>query len=176
MTAWDPHETTIAAWLREHRGILVRTARSFGRDAREVAELQQEMAYQLWLSLARFAGEAKVSTWIYRVCLNTALTWRRGVTRREGRVEAEAEVDGLAAAGASPAESAEQRERLERLYAALRELPGAERALVLLLLDGLSYREMAEVTGMTENHVGVALTRARRRLAQAMKGANDELE
>lgn len=154
----------------------MKTARSFGRDAAEMAELQQEMAYQLWLSLPRFAGEAKASTWVYRVCLNTALTWKRGVSRRERRIEADAKIDGVAADMASPAESAEQRERLEKLYVALREMPAPERALVVVLLDGLSDREMAEVTGMTENHVGVTLTRARRRLAQSMKGMTDELE
>lgn len=51
-----------------------------------------------------------------------------------------------------------------------------DRALVLLSLDGLAYREIAEITGLTENHVGVALTRARKRLAELMKGVTDELE
>ena len=53
---------------------------------------------------------------------------------------------------------------------------GIDRSLVLLSLEGLAYREIAEITGMTENHVGVALTRARRRLAQLLKGVTDELE
>lgn len=52
----------------------------------------------------------------------------------------------------------------------------ADRALVLLSLDGLAYREIAEITGLTENHVGVALTRARQRLAELLKGVTDELE
>ena len=55
-------------------------------------------------------------------------------------------------------------------------MPDFDRALVLLMLDGLAYREIAEVTGLTENHVGVALTRARKRLAALLKGVTDELE
>ncbi len=55
-------------------------------------------------------------------------------------------------------------------------MPDFERALVLLSLDELTYREIAEITGLTENHVGVALTRARKRLATLMKGVTDELE
>jgi len=55
-------------------------------------------------------------------------------------------------------------------------MPESERALVLLMLDGLAYREMADVTGLTENHVGVALTRARKHLAALLKGVTDELE
>ena len=77
---------------------------------------------------------------------------------------------------ASPADSAGQRELLEKLYTAIRAMPDFDRALVLLSLDGLPYREIAEVTGLTENHVGVALTRARKRLAGHMKGLIDELE
>jgi RNA polymerase sigma-70 factor (ECF subfamily) len=55
-------------------------------------------------------------------------------------------------------------------------MPAFDRALVLLSLDGVAYRDVAEITGLTENHVGVALTRARKRLAALMKGIIDELE
>ncbi|HYP18058.1 MAG TPA: sigma-70 family RNA polymerase sigma factor [Opitutus sp.] len=158
-------------WLQEHRGILLKVARSYARGEAEVAELEQEMLFQLWLSLRGFAGQAKPSTWIYRVCLNTALTWRRGTARRERHFEAGVRLETLAGDERSPAESAEQREKLEQLYAAVQSLAETERALVVLMLDGLSYREIAEVTGLTENHVGVALTRARRRLAERLKGA-----
>jgi RNA polymerase sigma-70 factor (ECF subfamily) len=84
--------------------------------------------------------------------------------------------DSLAANGSSPAESAGDRELVDRLYSAIQGMPEFDRALVLLMLDGLAYREMAEITGLTENHVGVALTRARRRLASKLKGITDELE
>ncbi len=82
----------------------------------------------------------------------------------------------LTASSYSPADKASQRELLDRLYAAIYALGGFDRALVLLSLDGLAYREIAEITGLTENHVGVALTRARRRLVEFMKGVTDELE
>jgi RNA polymerase sigma-70 factor (ECF subfamily) len=150
--------------------------RSFARGESDVAELQQEMMFQLWLSLPRYAGQAKPSTWIYRVCLNTALTWRRGAQRRDRRIEPEADVSLLAADAVTPAESAGNKDLLEQLYSALQTMPPSERALVLLMLDGLAYREIAEVTGLTENHVGVALTRARKHLAVLLKGVADELE
>jgi RNA polymerase sigma-70 factor (ECF subfamily) len=175
MTSLPESPSPLAGWLQEHRGIFMKVARSFARGDAEVAELQQEMLFQLWLSLRGFSGQAKPSTWIYRVCLNTALTWRRSTTRRERHFDEAASLEDLAAAGRSPAESAERKEWLEKLYAALRLLAETERALVVLMLDGLSYREIADVTGLTENHVGVALTRARRRLAEHLKGVTDEL-
>jgi len=110
------------------------------------------------------------------VCLNTALTWRRGVQRRKRRREPDADITRLAADAATPAEAAGHRDLLEQLYAALQAMAPSDRALVLLMLDGLAYREIAEVTGLTENNVGVALTRARQRLAALLKGVTDELE
>jgi RNA polymerase sigma-70 factor (ECF subfamily) len=169
-------EALFKAWLEEHRGILVKVARSYASSPADAADLQQELTLQVWASLGAFSGQAKPSTWIYRVCLNTALTWRRGATRRERRIEPVAEMGNVAANARSPAESADQRDLLDRLYGAIQAMPEFDRGLVLLMLDGLAYREISDVTGLTENHVGVALTRARKRLTELMKGITDELE
>jgi len=163
-------------WLEEHRGIVVKVARSFAPVPADAADLQQEMLLQLWTSLASFEGQAKPSTWIYRVCLNTALTWRRGTMRRQRHIEPEADIVRVATEAASPADATSDREALERLYSAIHALPMFDRALMLLALDSLAYREIAEITGLTENHVGVMLTRACQRLAAQMKGMTDELE
>jgi len=171
----DP-TSVFQAWLEAHRGIVVKVTRSFTRAPADAADLQQELLLQLWLSLSSYAGQAKPSTWIYRVCLNAALTWRRGTARREKHFEPGADIARLPAAAASPADQADERELLEQLYAAIHALPDFDRALVLLSLDGLAYREITEITGLNENQVGVALTRARRRLAHLMKGVTDELE
>ena len=170
------HELLFREWLVTHRGIIVKVTRAFAQNPSDVAELEQELLLQLWHSIASYGGQAKPSTWIYRVGLNTALTWRRGTTRRERRIDRDADVAALALDMASPAAQAGDRELLDQLYAAIHALPGYDRALVLLSLDGLAYREIAEVTGLTENQIGVALTRARKRLAAQMKGVIDELE
>ena len=133
------------------------------------------MLVQLWNSVPAFQGQAKPSTWIYRVCLNTALLWQRGAARRERHLEPGLDLNRFMGEGVSPAESAEDRELLDELYAAIRAIRPSDRVLILLMLDDLSYREIAQVTGLTENHVGVALTRARQRLAEQMKGVTDEL-
>jgi len=173
----SPDQTSrFTAWLEEHRGIVIKVARSFAPAPADTADLQQEMLLQLWSSVASYAGQAKPSTWIYRVCLNTALTWRRGTARRQRHHEPEADIARIAAEAATPAEQAGDRETLDQLYTAIHALPMFDRALVLLALDGLAYREIAEITGLTENHVGVSLTRARKRLAELMKGGIDELE
>ena len=176
MSPTPSHESLFQSWLEAHRGIVIKVTRSFASTPADAADLQQELLLQLWISLSSYAAQAKPSTWIYRVCLNTALTWRRGTSRREKRIEPEADITRVPTDAASPAERAGERELLEELYAAIHALPDLDRALVLLSLDGLAYREIAEITGLTENHVGVALTRTRKRLAQLMKGVTDELE
>jgi RNA polymerase sigma-70 factor (ECF subfamily) len=176
MSPASAQESLFKAWLGDHRGILVKVTRSFAGSPTESADLQQEIMLQLWLSLPSFRGQAKPSTWIYRVCLNTALAWHRGTSRRERMEERGTDLGRLPAESASPAESAGHRELIGTLYSAIQAMPQFDRALVLLMLDGLAYREIAEVTGLTENHVGVALTRARKRLAELMKGVTDELE
>lgn len=169
MTSLPHHPELFQRWIEEHRGIMVKVMRSFTSEPADAADLQQEMLLQLWLSLPNYAGQAKPSTWIYRVCLNTALTWRRGTMRRTKHLEPEADVSVLAAEAPSPADRAGEQELLEKLYTAIHALPEFDRALILLALDGLAYREIAEITGLTENHVGVALTRARQRLADLMQ-------
>lgn len=176
MTTPDQSDDLFSSWLRDHRGILHKVARAYAAEPADRDDLFQEMALQLWRSQAAFRGQSAAPTWIYRVCLNTAMTWRRGTLRRKRNLQPDVDLTRVSDAAQSPAESASQGEMLEKLYAAIQAMPNFDRALVLLVLDGLAYREIAEVTGLTENHVGVALLRARKRLAELMKGVTDELE
>jgi RNA polymerase sigma factor (sigma-70 family) len=163
------------SWMDEHGGIIWRIARSFARSPADIEDLRQEMMLQLWVTASAFSRQSKASTWIYRVCLNTALMWHRGKGRRERRIELGSDLSQFKAAGKTPAEDASQNELLAKLYEAIRAMPESDRTLILMMLDGLAYREIAEVTGLTENHVGVALTRARKRLMELMKGVTNEL-
>lgn len=176
MTASVTNDARFAEWLRDHAAIPHKLSRAYTFDPDDGADLHQEMLVQLWRSLPHFREEAKASTWIYRVCLNTALTWQRDRRRRVVHVgvvgDTSADVPSLEA---GPVEVREREERLEALLNAVRALPTADRSLVVLALDGLSHREIGEVIGITENHVGVALLRARRKLAVTLKGINDEL-
>jgi RNA polymerase sigma-70 factor (ECF subfamily) len=169
-------ESLFKSWDEAYQRILWKVTRSFAVSPTDARELHHEMRLQLWHSTRAFAGTAKPSTWVYRVCLNTAMTWRRSLARRRDKIDAAADVNGLATEDGSPADSAGERELIDRLYASILQMAEFDRALVLLSLDGLTYREMAEITGLTENHIGVGLTRARKRLSELMKGITHELE
>jgi RNA polymerase sigma-70 factor (ECF subfamily) len=159
----------------QNGGLILRVARGYTVADEDRQDLAQEILIQMWCSLPRFEGRAKESTWIYRVALNTALAWRRADSRRCRRFTPLLEVEDI------PADETERRTRLDneealaRLYAAIRALPKVDAALVMLHLDGLSYKEMAEVLGITEDYVGVKLNRIRKQLAGQLKGVINEL-
>lgn len=175
MTSDQSIESQFIDWLREHRRILLKVAGAFTAEAADQADLFQDMAVGLWQSLPNFRGQSKPSTWIYRVCLNTALTWHRSEHKRRQLHSSLDFVPELRSGVPLPGRLHEEDEILQKLYQEVRALPAVERSLVILLLDGLSYREMSEITGMTESHVGVALTRIRKKLAESLKEVRDEL-
>ena len=148
--------------LRPHRGALRKVANLYARDAADREDLEAEVVLQLWRSFEGFRGDAAFSTFLYRVALNTALMW----SRRAGsgpRVDREVAVEELGTV-------ADERddEDVRRLYAAIRALRPVDRALVLLALEGRSHREIAEVTGLSTDNVGVRLSRCRARLREGM--------
>jgi RNA polymerase sigma-70 factor (ECF subfamily) len=166
------HEQLFHQWLQDHSGILRKVVRAFTQTAQDREDLLQEVLVQLWSSLPRFRGEAKASTWIYRVAFNTALAWKRESKHLKTLVS----LSGIdPPAETSHPETLACDPQIERLYAAIRQLPGIDASLALMHLDGLSYQEMAAVVGISENHVGVKLTRIRHQLARSLQGDQHDL-
>lgn len=161
----SPNPSDFDACATAHRRILLGICHGFAtRDDRD--DLLQEMLLALWHALPGFAGEAALSTFVYRVALNTALAWKRRLPRPSQPLEGIEPVDP--AAGPAAALALEQRD--QALQGALHRLAPIDRALILLQLDGLSYRDMADVLGLSESNVGARLTRARQRLATFVRG------
>lgn len=159
----EKREERYCRWVEEHRGLLFRVVHASERSQDDQADLFQEILIQLWKSMSSFEGRCKETTWIYRVALNTARAWRRSEKRR--REKHEAIVSFATLQGED-----QTNPLLEQLYEAIRKMPKAEGSLLLLHLDGLSYRDMADVLGVSEGCIGVRLTRARARLAETLKG------
>lgn len=172
--AIDDPEAIFKAWLMEHAGAVLKVARAYTSTAEERQDLVQEILLQVWRSLPRYEGRAVASTWAYRVALNTAIAWRRREHRRRSHGRSLIEVEELPSSGPDAARQAQDREIVERLYAAVRKLSETDAALVLLYLDDLSYRQIAEVLGISEGNVGVRLTRARKALAEQLNEESHE--
>ena len=173
--AAEAQEQLFRRWLAEHAGLMWKVVRAFAATQQDQEDLLQEILLQLWSSLPAFRGEAKESTWIYRVSFNTALVWKRDEKRRRIKHDAFLELNISPDAASHPHEKSPDDEMVEMLYAAIRQLPKLDASLALMHLDSLSYREMSEVLGISENHVGVKLNRIRAQLAEQLKGAGNEL-
>jgi len=169
----DDHQSLFLAWLHEHGSAVIKVARAYTLTSDECQDLAQEILLQAWRSLANFKGRANAATWFYRVALHTALNWHRKDRPRRARQQPFVEMQAVTTGGSLNGEAAEQRETIERLYAAIHQLPRADAALVLLYLDDMSYRDMAEVLGISEVNVGVKLNRAKKALSALMKEKSD---
>jgi RNA polymerase sigma-70 factor (ECF subfamily) len=171
----EEQEAIFRRWLNDHLGLMLKVVRAGAATPEDQDDLFQEVLVNVWSSIRAFRGEAKETTWIYRVAFNTTMAWRRGEWRRRKGHETFLKLDTSPQAQASHVDSLREREIVEQLYAAIRQLPKVDASLALMHLDGLSYQEMAEVLGISENHVGVKLNRIRKQLADQLKGVTDEL-
>lgn len=158
------------AWLQLHGAILHRVANGFAAGA-DKDDLMQELLLALWRAVPAFAGASKVSTFIYRVAHNAALTWRRNAATYTRKVERFAAQPPTEAGWTADRED----EALGLIYVMIRRLPPLDRSLIMLQLDGVSYAAIAEIHGLTENHVGVRLSRIRRTLTAMLEEKTDEL-
>ena len=174
MTARE-REAIFKRWLEAHLGLMLKVVRGCAATSQDQEDLFQDVLLQIWSSIPAFRGEAKETTWIYRVAFNTALAWRRGERRRREKHESLLKFDVSPPVQPSHVDSLSEQEIVARLYAAIRQLPKVDASLALMHLDGLSYQEMAEVLGISENYIGVKLNRIRKQLGDQLKGMANEL-
>jgi len=170
----EQHETVFKKWFGEHQGLIYRVVRAYAVTPSDREDLFQEVCLQLWCSVLKFEGKSKISTWIYRVALNTALVWNRGKKKRRRRHRVMLELTEVADPRTDDGSAGENEKVVERVYGAIRGLGKVDASVVLMYLDGLSYRAMAEVLGISESNVGVKLNRAKKKLAQLLDGLIDD--
>ncbi|MFN0068718.1 MAG: RNA polymerase sigma factor [Limisphaerales bacterium] len=165
------HKQTFDEWLGRHRGLIFKVVRAYAFTPHDQDDLFQEIITQMWSSIPQFRGDSAVTTWLYRVALNTALAWRRKVRRNRDRTES---LDGSELVLEAPARAPNP--RLEWLYEQIARLDHVDRSLALLMLDGFSYREMAETLGITESNVGVKINRIKAHfIKQSLENTTHEL-
>jgi RNA polymerase sigma factor (sigma-70 family) len=154
--------------LSEYGAAISRLAFSYEAVASVREELVQEIALAIWQALAQFRGECSERTFVYRIAHNRGLShvWKRRPPHQP--LEKIEESDQPLDPRPHPEEQAERTDQRVRLMSAIQSLPVAHRQMIVLMLEGLSHAEMAEVTGITENNVAVRLNRARQILKDAL--------
>lgn len=164
MSPSDASRKKFVELIEAHQGILHHICSVYGRGTEEQRDLFQEMVLQLWRSYASFQGQASITTWMYRVALNTALLERRKASRRPSTSQA-----GDMEFRCVAAEAPDSDESVRLLRECIKELPDLDRAIVLLYLEERSYDEISEITGLSRSNVSVRLVRLRERLRLALE-------
>lgn len=167
-------EGKFVALVDENRLKILRICHAYAWEPEDRKDLYQEILFQIWRSLPSLKEAAFANTWLYRIALNTAISFaRRQKVRRQRTLPCEHQ-QIVELADANPREQAGDNPDLAALHQAVAALDVLERALITLFLEDLSYEQIAEVTGLTTSHVGVKLYRARKKLSLLMEGSRHE--
>jgi len=149
--------------IREHQGILHKISFVYSKNnAADKEDLYQEMVLQLWKSYPSFRQEAKFSTWMYRVAINTAITLtKKAALFGNQKIQISEEY--------AIAEDIDYSEDIKILYKAISKLSKIEKAVILLWLEEKTYNEIAQIVGISEKNVSVKLVRSKKKLAKIIK-------
>ncbi len=150
-------------WLSQHKALVFKVVRAYAFTAMDQDDLFQEISIQVWRSVTAFRQESSVTTWLYRIALNTAIKWVRKERKhqQDGNLE---DVQHVLQENKMPVD-----ERLVWLYEEISRLDEIDRSVTLLMLDNFSYKEMADILGITESNVGVKINRIKKHLISKSK-------
>ena len=153
------------SWLDDHKGLLFKIVRAYAFTMEDRDDLFQEVALQVWRSVPNFRGESAVTTWLYRIALNTSLRWKSREDKSITKISALAHQTTLT----FQPESSSADDRVNWLYQEINKLNEIDRSLCLMLLDDFSYKEMAEILGISESNVAVKIHRLKKYLVEQSK-------
>lgn len=151
------------SWLDQYKALVFKVVSAYALSPMDQNDLFQEITIQLWHSIPTFRQESSDSTWIYRIALNTAIKW----VRKEQKHYQSEPIENVELVLQDSGIKVD--ERLAWLYEEIHRLDEIDRSLILLLLDGFSYKEMAGILGITESNVGVKISRIKKHLITKSK-------
>ena len=146
--------------VTESQGIIHKVCNVYCKDSEHRKDLFQEILIQLWKSFGSFKGEAKFSTWMYRVSLNVALQHMRKESRAPNQVSLSDELRNLADFSTDD----HYEDDLKLLYRAIGQLNDIEKAVIILYLEDKGNDEIAEIIGISQNYVRVRMNRSKEKL------------
>ena len=157
--------------LKEHKKILYKVVYTYCHNSEDRKDLEQEIIIQLWKSLKYYSKNFKLSTWIYKIALNVAIShYRRDFKRNRtntpytGTIFQIAEEEDFAE---------EHKSKTELLYKFINQLDEFNKAIIILYLEDKSYKEIAEIIGLTETNVGTKINRIKKKLKESISVVNN---
>jgi RNA polymerase sigma-70 factor (ECF subfamily) len=149
--------------IKDNQNLIYKICFTYCQHPENRKDLQQEILMQLWNSFSKFDGRVKVSTWIYHVALNTAISFYRNDWKHTTQ---KVRFDTSVIALTQVAEDAEQDDRIVMLYRVIEGLNEMDKALILLYLEDTSYKDMADILGLSETNVATKISRIKKYLKE----------
>ncbi len=146
--------------IQKHSGIIYKIIILYTNNETDKADLHQEILYQAWKSYSNFRGEAQFSTWLYRVGLNTALTFKKKEKSEEKAIENYSDWISV---------QEDEKEKPDILIIVMKQLDESNRLILTLHLDEYNNDEIADICGITNNNVSVKLHRAKQQITKLLK-------
>lgn len=145
--------------IKENEGLIFKVATLYTNSLQDKEDLYQEIVFQLWKSFDTFNEQSKLSTWMYRVAMNTAIYNLKSAKRQINTISINTETERYA----DVADKSEE-ERLRLLYESIQTLNLLEKGVILLYLEGKNHQEIAEIIGITTSNVGTKVSRIKEKL------------
>lgn len=166
----NPTETAFLKLVNQHKGILYKASRIYADSVEDREDLQQEILIQLWKSYQNFKGNSEFSTWMYRVAINTAITYlkkekQRSTSHAEAPTHFEVQQEDY-----NPTKD----RQLEIFYSAVQELNSLEKAVIFYFMEGMSHKEIGSNLGLSEGNARVKLNRTKEKIQQIIKKSGYE--
>lgn len=156
----QPDKTAFLALIQENKRIIYKICNSYCRNQYDREDLAQEIIYQLWRSGESFQADHKFSTWMYRIALNTAISFYRKEQSAGKTVELSEQVLAM------KEEGSELEENIRQMQQFINDFNELDRALILLYLEKKNHKEIAEILGISESNVGTKISRMKEKLRQ----------
>jgi RNA polymerase sigma-70 factor (ECF subfamily) len=148
-----------------NRPRILKICRVYAWNRDDQDDLYQEILFQIWRSLPSLKEASHAGTWLYRIALNTAITFLRKRSTRQARTLSYDEEHVRHVAEGQPGDDDENSAQLAALHEAIDKLDDVEKAVITLFLEDLSYEQMADVMGVSSSNVGVMLHRVKKKLS-----------
>lgn len=152
------HERFISL-LEENIGIILKISKAYTNTLQDREDLINDIALEMWKAFPNFKGKSKISTWIYRVALNTAMNFNRKTRKKIEFIQGAIEIQYP-----DQTNDNDENPQLEILYDCIAELDEFNKAIILLYLDGKKHDEIAEITGISKSNVGTRISRIKEEL------------
>ena len=159
-------EALFQSTFKENKDRIFRICRSYAKEKADAEDLFQEVLLNVWKALPSFKGNSNIDTWVYRITLNTCF---KNLSFEKKKKQRFIRINGIDFKDTSRDLSKEKQEKFDKLTSCINQLKLGDKSIVLLYLEELPYREIAQVIGISENHVAVKMKRIKTKLSICIK-------